>query len=488
MKASDELHQLIRSMSMSEKRHFKIYSSRHVMGDGNNYLRLFDAIAAQDRYDETAIRMQFRDSGMIRHFPSEKHHLYRHVLESLNAFNRNKTFLSRYASILTSVELLYSRGLFAQARRLLKRSRAEAYSLEKFTVLLLLLRWETIIYIKDEDEKNLDRNMEEELRILEVIRVQYALMRVAFNIQIQIDKGNTSARFVREQERKLKKALPASEKVSSFWAKYYYHSSVGLLSSISRRNMSRYQAYKEIKLLMDTSPQFIRDLPGIYHLNLSNLAHTMFLLKKYSEAGLLLGQQRMFMTTYGIKHPALARIVFFNTNESELFLYYKTGQYDKASELVSRIEGEVRKTDVKFSPLLFDLLFMMAVAGLMSKNYKAATRWLNRILNAERVTSFRKELQINARLLYLVVLYESDDVLFESRYNAARRFLQQEKQYRMHRNILAAIRLVADRRENKRSQLRKLIAEIRKEWKAVNADALNKQFDFAGWLESRAAG
>ena len=65
MKASNELHQLIKSMNMSEKRHFKIHSSRHVMGERNNYMHLFDAVVRQETYDETKIKKQFSDTTFI---------------------------------------------------------------------------------------------------------------------------------------------------------------------------------------------------------------------------------------------------------------------------------------------------------------------------------------------------------------------------------------------------------------------------------------
>ena len=39
----EALFDLIKSMTMSEKRYFKIYSSKHTIGEKNEYIRLFDA-------------------------------------------------------------------------------------------------------------------------------------------------------------------------------------------------------------------------------------------------------------------------------------------------------------------------------------------------------------------------------------------------------------------------------------------------------------
>jgi hypothetical protein len=488
MKPSSDLHQLIRSLNMSEKRYFKIHSARHVIGDRNNYLRLFDAISRQEVYAEDELRKKFAGETFIRHLPSEKHYLYRQVLECLNAFNRDKTFLSRYAGLLVSIEILYNRGLFAQSERLIRKAKKEAYRLEKFSVLLILLRLETLIHIKNEDEQKLNRNMTEELRVLDMMRVQYVLMQIAFNVQVQIHKGRATPAFIRTSEKLLKKNLPKDEFVDSFWARYYYHSTMGLIASVQKKNMLRYQSYKEIRRIMDTAPQFIMDLPGIYHLNSNNLVAMMFLLKKYGEAEVLIGQQRRFMAQHHIKRPALAKTIFLQTYENELFLLYKTGRYAECTALADRIAPEVKKIEPGFSPLLYDLLFFMAVAALAGHDHKGASKWLNRILQAEKPMGLRKELQVNARLLYLVVLYESGDRLLENRIQSARRFLHREPQFKAEKKIVEFIRMRGEEASRRRNAplLKGLPARIRQDLKASSEESLYKQFDFAGWVEKHA--
>ena len=47
--ASGDLHYLIHSLMGTEKRYFKIYTSRHTLEGGNKYVRLFDAIVKLKR-------------------------------------------------------------------------------------------------------------------------------------------------------------------------------------------------------------------------------------------------------------------------------------------------------------------------------------------------------------------------------------------------------------------------------------------------------
>ena len=55
---------LIQSLSKSEKRYFKIFCFGQKVD--KNYLKLFDAIDAQEVYDEAAIRRQFAKATFIQ--------------------------------------------------------------------------------------------------------------------------------------------------------------------------------------------------------------------------------------------------------------------------------------------------------------------------------------------------------------------------------------------------------------------------------------
>ncbi|MCW3103475.1 MAG: hypothetical protein JWO09_1915 [Bacteroidetes bacterium] len=489
MTPSEELHQLIQSMNMSEKRYFKIYSSRHVIGKKNNYLRLFDAIGRQDSYNEAALKKNFEGETFIKHLPSEKNYLYHNVLDSLTFFYKEKTFLARYCNILIAIEILYNKGLFDQCKKLINRSKKEAYSLEKFSVLLLILRWETLIYIKDEEEKNLYRNFDEEIRILDIVRTQSAFMQLAFNIQIQVDKGNVSKALITESEKRVKQLYPKEKEKTSFWINYYFHSARGLLFSVKNNQQERFACYREIKKIMDEAPQFIKDLPLIYHTNYNNLVNGMFVLRKYDVAEGLIRKQRFFLQAHGIKNPIVQRINFLNTAENELYLHYKLGNVEEGLRVIKKVEAEVKKTKPSFSPVLYDLLFFMAVADLMAGNHSSAIKWLNRILNAGQDVYFRKELQLNTRLLYLIVLFESNDWLFENRLNATKRMLAQETAFKLQSDILEALRVIFEDNPTAKNKelLKKKISEIKKKQQRSNEELLNKTFDFLEWIEQKKA-
>ncbi|HWY38763.1 MAG TPA: hypothetical protein VNY73_09405, partial [Bacteroidia bacterium] len=222
------------------------------------------------------------------------------------------------------------------------------------------------------------------------------------------------------------------------------------------------------------------------HLNYNNLVNVLMYLGKYSEAEKLIKEQRLFLDMYAIKSPTLSKTVFLNTYESELYAYYKTGNHEQGAHITRNIESEVKKIGTSIGPIYFDLLYFMAVSELMVKNYKSATRWLNKILNEERNVSLRKELQINTRLLYLIVLYELDDVLFENRLKATKRFLANEPEFKKQLKIVEAITMLEEFTSEKKNRhaIEKLVSEVRKDYK-TGEQLLNKHFDFSEWLENK---
>ena len=82
----DTLHELIKYLSKSEKRYFKVYSSKHIIGSENNYNVLFDFIDKQRVYDEDEIFKFFKGELFLNRFSITKKRLYDYII-SQHKFN-----------------------------------------------------------------------------------------------------------------------------------------------------------------------------------------------------------------------------------------------------------------------------------------------------------------------------------------------------------------------------------------------------------------
>jgi hypothetical protein len=67
-KVNNALFELVKAMSKSEKRYFKLMSSRHTIGKENNYVRLFDYLDKQSEYDEDLIFKTFKGEAFLNRF------------------------------------------------------------------------------------------------------------------------------------------------------------------------------------------------------------------------------------------------------------------------------------------------------------------------------------------------------------------------------------------------------------------------------------
>ncbi len=93
MKPSNELFDLIKSLTKSEKRFFKLQSA--LQSGDKNYVRLFDLIDKMSEYDEENVKKTFKGEKFIKHLPSEKNHLYKLILKALRSYYGETSVSSR---------------------------------------------------------------------------------------------------------------------------------------------------------------------------------------------------------------------------------------------------------------------------------------------------------------------------------------------------------------------------------------------------------
>src|SRR5688572_27419266 len=165
---SDSLFRLIRSMSKSEKRHFKLYAGRHSVEE-NNYLKLFDAIDKQQTYNEALILKKFSRESFINRFPITKKRLYETVLRSLDAFHSQSSIDAQLKRELHFAEILYKKSLYNQCAKILAAARHTALKYEKYSTLAEIMTWNKKLIDKDnyvgQDPESIEAMLREDVMI-----------------------------------------------------------------------------------------------------------------------------------------------------------------------------------------------------------------------------------------------------------------------------------------------------------------------------------
>lgn len=112
----DALHELIHSLTPHEKGYLKKNAEASA-----NYLKLFDAMDAQQVYDESALKKKFIGEKFLNQFSVAKNYLYETILKTLDAYHAEEYLERKVFSVFTQTQILIDKGLYAQAFKLLKR-------------------------------------------------------------------------------------------------------------------------------------------------------------------------------------------------------------------------------------------------------------------------------------------------------------------------------------------------------------------------------
>lgn len=141
MTPSDELFQLIKSLTPSEKRYFKVHASRHVIGNSNHYEKLFDALDAlpddQD-YDEAAFKKSLRGKSYGKNLSDEKTHLREILLRAMRLYHAERTPKGRLVEMIHEINFLYSKGFVRNCHQQIMKAIKLATETEQLTEMLVL--------------------------------------------------------------------------------------------------------------------------------------------------------------------------------------------------------------------------------------------------------------------------------------------------------------------------------------------------------------
>ena len=135
-----DLFDLIKSMTRSEKRYFKLSASPQ-KGE-KNYLRLFDAIDRQKSYDEEAIKRTFQGEAFVKQLHVAKNYLFKLILRSLRAYRAESSVDAQIECLLQDARILHDKGLGRLCAASLKRARGLAEEYERDIALLEIIRME----------------------------------------------------------------------------------------------------------------------------------------------------------------------------------------------------------------------------------------------------------------------------------------------------------------------------------------------------------
>jgi hypothetical protein len=174
---SNDLFDLIKSLTKSEKRYFRLFTARNGRGETNKYERLFALIERQDVYDEEEIRRALAGDPMERHLPSAKHYLHNAIMRALHSYHIERSVPAQVSILIHQAEILYRKKLYTQFAKLVARAKELSTRNELWHLTLDVIWLEYSLLVLGDSfggiEKRVDALMTELAETLELLGGQY---------------------------------------------------------------------------------------------------------------------------------------------------------------------------------------------------------------------------------------------------------------------------------------------------------------------------
>lgn len=496
-KASTALYELIHAMTKSEKRYFKIYASRHTIGEQNNYITLFDFIESMEVYDESLVFEAFEGEAFLNKFPITKTRLYDSIIRSLCAFYSNSSVDAQLYRMLHASEILFKKGLYNQAKKQLKSAEKLANKSERYILLLEINKFkkklvETNDYCDitpDDIHENLmhDQGAYEQLDYYNKLWELNSLLMQRIHKKGKIRSEEEKAYYDSLMDRL---ALLNTPKQPTLESRFLRNQ---MLSAYSHATLLRGDAYlfheKNLRLLK-SNPKKIQEQPDLYFQTLSQLIHLDIESESYASALELLKNLKDFPQKYKISsNQDFETKMFYTTVNTELFLLLKQGDYKPAIDLVEEVKDGIEAKDLMLTPMqTANLMFKVSVSYFGDGAFSESLKWINKLLaepnldQTEDITSF-------TQLLSLIVHFElgNYDLLPYAERNTQRFLKNNNRNFMVERIVLKFIRQAA--KVDHIFDLDALYEKLAEDLNELLVDSYEavaiEYFDFLGWAEAK---
>lgn len=494
MKPSTELFALIKSMSKSEKRFFKLNSA--IQSGEKNYLKIFDFIEKLESYDEEQLKHHFKDETFVKHLPSEKNHLYKLILKSLRSYYSDQTVSTQLKEEIKNVEVLYNKALYQECSKFIKRSKRIAEDYEKFYYQFELISWEKRLLEESYKTTNFDdilkKVIEEEAEVISKLR-NLAEYQILFS---KINALFRSGGFTKnEEERTLVneianhplirgKNTALSKRAASIC--YYIK---GLCAATNRDYLASNLFFSKTKEILDNNEKLKLDLGKQYIETLFHLMRCNLDAGDFATAQKRLDEIRGLFQTKGFKSIDLALKIRSVCVNEQLSIFNRQGDFESAILFLEKEENLLKPFEEKFSKdHQLQLLFNTSYAHFGNGEFKKALFFLNELLNNFE-QHVRQDIYNFARILNVLIHFELNNTdLLEYEIISINRFIRKTKRdYNIETILIKYIRKIirTNATDEHKVLFERLYQEMEQLFENHQETVILEYLDVFSWVESK---
>jgi len=416
VKDKEDLFQLIKALSKTEKRYFTL-DAQKVGRKKSKYMELFQAINDQDDYNDTVLRERFGAS-----LPSDKAYLYKAILRSMRDYHSAGSLSARIKENLLDARFLYERGLVEQSERRLEEAELMAQELgDSLSLLEINIQQRHLTKslrrkAYPDELKSLIRKKNDHIKSLQLELGYLDTADELFVDILQHFQLNSSEdrNALRMRMAPLVQSPPDTDSPKAYWryllCMAMYHQLLGEFEEV-------FHYYSRVVDWWDERPTNKKEDFYLYIIDVSNLLHAYSVREEYERIPAVL--DRLEREEPDTLH---ARSLLFQKSAVYRLMYFiNMGVSEGVDCYVDEMELGLDKYEIKAgtrNALIVNVSILLFVQG----RFKACVNWAQKLIRDK--SGARADIRTGAWILQLMAVLGIGDVdLTESVLRASARYL-----------------------------------------------------------------
>jgi len=489
----DNLFVLVKSLSKSEKRQFKLYVGRLGVNEDSKFLLLFNILDKMSEYDEQIILKK----GIVKkqQLSNLKAHLYKQILISLRLNPLHQNIRVQIREQLDFATILYHKGLYKQSLKILDKAKTLAINYEEKIIAYEILELEKII-----ESQYITRsisNRADELTIqAKELNAQNILASKLSNLSLQLYGLFLKTGYVKNDEEYLKVTkyfnarLPKYEiKNLGFREKLWLYQSYLWYSFLIQDFLACFKYARKWVDLFYENPEMMKLNPVFFLRGNQYLLEALFFVRHHDKFKLALNKfETITKENWFPKDDNVESLTFLYVYSNKFNLHFMEGTFHEGLPLVNEVLDGIKKHKSRIDEHHI-MVFYYKIASLyfgIGEN-KKCIEFLDKIISNKSL-SMREDLLCFSRVLNLVAHYEAGldynlDALIRSTYKF---LIRMEDLYEVQKEMIKFLKGLGNIYPN---QLRAEFIKLHKKLKTFENHPYESRaflyLDVISWLESK---
>ncbi|MEL4456063.1 hypothetical protein [Lutimonas vermicola] len=493
MEKTDALFLLVKSLTKSEKRQFKLYAGRLGGNSEKNFIALFSVLDKLTEFDEKQILL--KTNIKKQQLSNSKAHLYRQILVSLKLNPIHQNAKMQVREQLDFATILYNKGLHRQSLKVLDKAKAIALSNEDTILAFSIVELEKVVesqYITRSLSSRADDLIAQSKDLGEKTLMLSKLSNLSLQLySMLLKRGYVSNDKDFEEVRAFfKSSLPEYDiRKLGIIEKLYLYKAYLWYNFIVQDFVSGYRYAQKWVDLFCYNPEMKKTNPVFYLKGINYLLEVLFLVQHLTKfrSTLIFFEEELKKQNFLINENTES-LAFLYLYLNKINLYFLEGNFNLGLSLIPEVLDEIESHRSKIDEhhvMVFYYKFASLYFG--ASKYEKCIFYLEKIMKNKQL-GMREDLLCFTRILNLIAHYEAGmDQNLEALIKSTYKFLiKMNELHLVQQKIIAFLRNLSKIYPH---ELRNAFKELYLELKEFENHPYEKRsfmyLDIISWLESK---